>query len=394
MSTLITAKIIFAVSIFITTVIACFLPFLVGNIIKRNLYVFCSCNGFAGGVLLGAGMIHMLPEAEENLEGDFPWAHVICTSGYIITYFIESFAFHGGVGHKQEHVVAATKAAERKKRTTLCIADMDSTIIIGEENADVVKSPSHFRTFHSNDGEVRSPSTIEPSLLPTISEDNFIEPMIAKRSSAKSGVFCSKDSHGHENFAHRHSLSTRKLSRSTDIQSVSNFDEHVHDVHLHNIEFEGKSALTAIILCLALSFHSVIAGMALGITDAWAEYWAVVIAIASHKFVTSFTLGLRFLQTMGDDVKKIPVKTVIIQFVFALMVPIGAAVGIILHKIIDTTESTFPSALQALSAGCFLYIGILTITEATDGLPSKHKLTKFFFIASGVGFMCYVKTLE
>jgi len=367
---LVVGKGVFGALIFLTTVAACFLPFLVGNIIKGNLGIFCACTGFSGGVLLGAGLIHMLPESEEQLGGDYPWAHLIAVSGYVFTYFIESFAFRGGVSHKHDHVVAATTAAERSGKATLCVGDMDAAIVVTGGGAlyEHKKSES-FGTFKKSLSE-------NPPLLSnkhTLSEHS------------KSGVNCIPDSHEHDTFSHKHSHGVKS--------SDSCANEHVHDVHVHHIEFNDESALTAIILCLALSFHSVIAGTSVGLAMDWTEFWAVVIAITSHKFVVSFTLGLRFLQQTREGTG-IPISTVIIQLVFALMVPLGVTIGIIIHGQVEDTESTFPAMLQSLSAGCFLYVGIITVTESTDSLPRFYKFTKFWFIAVGIAFMCYVKTLE
>lgn len=57
---------------------------------------------FTAGVFLGVGLIHMLPEAADNLQklgigrvGDknFPIAYLICALGVVIIWFLEQHTF-------------------------------------------------------------------------------------------------------------------------------------------------------------------------------------------------------------------------------------------------------------------------------------------------------------
>ena len=59
---------------------------------KSNL-LFSFGNAFAGGIFLGAGLIHMLPDAQEgfkNLTGsDYPWYAIVCCAGFLLILFLE-----------------------------------------------------------------------------------------------------------------------------------------------------------------------------------------------------------------------------------------------------------------------------------------------------------------
>jgi len=203
----------------------------------------------------------------------------------------------------------------------------------------------------------------------------------------KSVDLCHPDSHEHASFehsdGHNHGM---EFGESCD-------NSHEHDIHVHNIQFHDESAITAFVLVLALSFHSIMAGLSLGLAEDWTEFYAVLLAIVSHKFITSFALGLRFLQ-QSQDGEVIPTQTIVIQLIFCLMSPFGILLGIFVNDAYATSESVFPAICKALSAGCFLYVAIITITEATDRLPHKIKSFKFCSIFVGYIFMAYVKTLE
>jgi len=60
--------------------------------------IFSLGNAFAGGIFLGAGLIHMLPDAQEGFDSflagvDFPWVSLICALGFLLVLFIEKVLF-------------------------------------------------------------------------------------------------------------------------------------------------------------------------------------------------------------------------------------------------------------------------------------------------------------
>ena len=52
-------------------------------------------------------------------------------------------------------------------------------------------------------------------------------------------------------------------------------------------------------MVLALSLHAVFEGIALGLTDNSNSVWFLFFAIASHKYVISFCVGLQFVSSGG-----------------------------------------------------------------------------------------------
>lgn len=82
-------------------VAAIFLTGLAGGVLSRWLsgtrrsdLLFSMGNAFAGGVFLGAGLIHMLPDAQAGfraLDGgsDYPWFALVCCAGFLVILFLE-----------------------------------------------------------------------------------------------------------------------------------------------------------------------------------------------------------------------------------------------------------------------------------------------------------------
>ena len=67
-------------------------------------------NAFSGGLFLGIGLLHVLPESAEKLEeyNSFPWAYVCAFCSYALIFFVEKVAFDShsllhGHGHENEH---------------------------------------------------------------------------------------------------------------------------------------------------------------------------------------------------------------------------------------------------------------------------------------------------
>jgi len=81
--------------------IAIFLTGLGGGLLSRVLsgsarseLLFSLGNALAGGVFLGAGLIHMLPDAQEGFkalvgDSDYPWFALTCAAGFLVILFLE-----------------------------------------------------------------------------------------------------------------------------------------------------------------------------------------------------------------------------------------------------------------------------------------------------------------
>ena len=81
----------------------------------RSAQLFSLGNAFAGGVFLGAGLIHMLPDARAGFSQllgshDYPWFAVAAAAGFLVILFLERVCA-GQTGHT--HVAPGTDMPER-----------------------------------------------------------------------------------------------------------------------------------------------------------------------------------------------------------------------------------------------------------------------------------------
>ena len=95
------------------TLVGGLLPSRIGSMSKQGQRWLILGNIFAGGIFLGGGLMHLLPESIENLEGlvegiEFPFAFLIAAIGFLLILFIEEVALKGeeDVGEMSEGRVA------------------------------------------------------------------------------------------------------------------------------------------------------------------------------------------------------------------------------------------------------------------------------------------------
>eukprot|EP00056_Hartaetosiga_gracilis_P002645 m.55697 g.55697 ORF g.55697 m.55697 type:complete len:466 (+) comp11142_c0_seq1:34-1431(+) len=135
-------------------------------------------------------------------------------------------------------------------------------------------------------------------------------------------------------------------------------------------------------LFLALSIHSVIAGLALGSTSSNKMHSLVVliIAIAFHKMLAAYGLGHAAL------ISNTPAKRQSILFIaFSLSTPIGIIIGASL----DIKSASTLGYIKAVAAGMFLFIGSShLVEEVKENFDHAHPLLQLLFYCIGLGAMC------
>jgi len=141
--------------------------------------------------------------------------------------------------------------------------------------------------------------------------------------------------------------------------------EHNHDGEKKNDAFENN--LTPYLLLLALSFHGLFEGIALGLQKNAKSSFSLLLAILAHKWAEAITLGVSF--TKANVEKNMFLKMIII---FSVFTPVGIGLGMILTACPSWVTSTFMS----LSVGTFIYIGAAEILVEEFSI-SRFKWQKF-----------------
>eukprot|EP00095_Tigriopus_kingsejongensis_P004214 maker-scaffold1792_size27886-snap-gene-0.4 protein:Tk04214 transcript:maker-scaffold1792_size27886-snap-gene-0.4-mRNA-1 annotation:"zinc transporter zip1" len=146
-----------------------------------------------------------------------------------------------------------------------------------------------------------------------------------------------------------------------------------------------EATLRGFLVILALSLHAVFEGIALGLTHTVSSVWFLFFAIASHKYVISFCIGMQFV---SSGIK--PLLNVIYVATFALISPLGAGLGILLSESVTSEASlqnSLVTILQGLATGTLLYVVFFEVIEK-ERTNGTNGILQVVFIS--LGFICMI----
>lgn len=143
---------------------------------------------------------------------------------------------------------------------------------------------------------------------------------------------------------------------------------------------------------LALSFHDVFEGLALGLERRPGNMWELFVAVASHKFVVSFCVGL---DLVWSDTRRAAFFAYVAAF--AAVTPVGVACGVLIDRFEDGRATAAdglqgPAAvfLQAFAAGTLLYVIFFEIAAKRKRSGWPH----LFAFASGFVAMLLLQSVS
>jgi len=359
------AKVIALVLLFGLTILFCCLPYylvLRGARDSRFRDVLLSyLNCFAGGVFLGTLLIHIMPEGEEEFENykkstdwdtEFPYYNLFIFAGLFIVALIEHFA-HSFFHH----------------------------------NKDVHHDRSIQQTGNQtpNTGEYLESGFQNPNY----SSFNVVEyKHTHNHHQATNGGFSIESECTHNGGVHIH-----KADELTPIPPHPTHDSAQRQPATENIGQQAHG-FQALLLLIALSFHTIFDGLAVGLQNSGGEVWSVFIGIAVHKAVVAFCLGFEMFKTYVST----PWKAFRWMLVFSVMSPLGIAIGIGLEEgnIDENAKSLASSVLQGVAAGTFLYVTFLEVLCSYMGHASNRasKFLYYVFTSLGFGIMTIVKVVN
>lgn len=357
---------------------------------------------FGGGVLMFTTFIHLQPEVREELEeliheGKAPdfenFADLVFCAGFFFVYLIEEVV-HGILDRKHDHsndetclhrTVSLRRCNKGKEQS---VEDSCNQGIIPRvsltQNNDVkpldIGSKSNSTQVLIESGNRNGTTTFEqnyPSKFSSLDPEtqitggNYCLHSDYPKVNEKNGdSFDSKDFH-----------SARKTSPTIHSHTHGLFEDD------SNLSTSGESMKFAntfrgLFTVLALSFHAVFEGLAVGLENEVTNVWYLFMAIATHKFVISFCVGVDLLSTKT--------KTSLIMLylgTFAFVTPLGIGIGIALSN--DPTKSTSELStviLQGMAAGTLLYVVFFEVLSR-ERANEQSGILQLIAIALGFGVM-------
>lgn len=150
--------------------------------------------------------------------------------------------------------------------------------------------------------------------------------------------------------------------------------------HVH-VDLQAHSSFRSFMLFLSLSLHSVFEGLAIGLQSTDSKVLEICIAILVHKSIIVFSLSVKLVQSTVN-----PLWVAAYIVVFALMSPLGIAIGIGVMEAQLTAGPLIQAVLEGLAAGTFVYITFLEILPHELNSPG-NQLLKVMFILFGFTIM-------
>ncbi|KAK1272605.1 Zinc transporter 11 [Acorus gramineus] len=112
----------------------------------------------------------------------------------------------------------------------------------------------------------------------------------------------------------------------------------------------------SVLLIVALCFHSVFEGIAIGVAENKADAWKVLWTVSLHKVFAAIAMGIALLRMIPD---RPLLSCTAYAFAFAISSPIGVAIGIVIDA---TTQGNVADWIYAISmglaCGVFIYVSI------------------------------------
>ncbi|KRX05287.1 hypothetical protein PPERSA_00588 [Pseudocohnilembus persalinus] len=315
---------------------------------KENQFVLALANGFSGGLFLSVGLLHLLPEANENFEDyfeekdaeahengvkhggeeeeHFPWAFLITVLSFALILFIEKIS----TNHQHSHGHGDQNHSQNRSKVSL-----------QDQNKDIIGEISE--TLIENDGQNSDGEDSEQQ--------------------------CQKE----EEIVSQHLNIKSQLARS--------FQKNEENRSQGKME---KTDLTPYILQIAIGIHALFEGIAIGIQTQWSQALGIALAVIAHKWAEAMTLGISFRKA------NIEVNNATIMIAIqAFMNPIGIGLGWIMSDQGDMWTGIFTS----ISAGTFIYIASMEVLVEEFNLK-RYKWPKFIMFLVSIPFISMLWVLE
>jgi zinc transporter 1/2/3 len=141
----------------------------------------------------------------------------------------------------------------------------------------------------------------------------------------------------------------------------------------------------AILLLVVLSFHSILAGAAMGAEDSAANSAVLLLAILAHKGSAAFALTAGLMRGLPAG------RTVWPPLLFfACMTPLGILLGAGLQALLTSGGARLAEGLfDALAAATFLYVATLEVI-GPEFRKASSDVANLAVLALGVGVMALV----
>ncbi|KAJ6691802.1 ZINC TRANSPORTER 11 [Salix purpurea] len=177
-----------------------------------------------------------------------------------------------------------------------------------------------------------------------------------------------------------------------DEERVAQEDDKDVAMDADHILLKTTSLGDTVLLILALCFHSVFEGIAVGVAGTTGEAWRNLWTISLHKIFAAIGMGIALLRMLP---KRPFLFTAAYSFAFAISSPIGVGIGIAIDATTQPQAADWIYAISmGLACGVFIYVAINHLIAKGYHPQAKlffdAPLFKFVAVLLGVGVIAVV----
>ncbi|XP_009615465.1 zinc transporter 4, chloroplastic [Nicotiana tomentosiformis] len=318
--------------------------------LRTDSNLFLTVKAFAAGVILSTGFVHILPGATSSLTNPclpkfpwlkFPFAGFIAMMAALATLVVD---------------FVGTQYYERKQEKQSQKDQIDSVDLVSE-SAIVPVEPKvrNEKLFGEEDG----------------------------------GAIHIVGMHAHAAH-HRHSHSQEQGACQGNVREHSHGHSHSHSFGGGDEEGGGRHVVVSQVLELGIVSHSLIIGIALGVSESPCTIRPLLVALSFHQFFEGFALGGCISQAQFNSLR----STIMATF-FAVTTPLGIAIGILASSSYNPHSPralVVEGILNSISSGILIYMALVDLIAA-DFLSKRMscntrlQIVSYFALFLGAGLM-------
>jgi solute carrier family 39 (zinc transporter), member 1/2/3 len=211
----------------------------------------------------------------------------------------------------------------------------------------------------------------------------FVEEVVHVYLHKKEKKVNSANSNGNAGHHHTHvDLEVAKGGEAS--EEIDHTNTHCHVVLPLTKDESLLISLRGLLIVLALSVHELFEGLAVGLESDTSGVWYLFGAVASHKLVIAFCVGVELVVNKT----KFWLAFAYI-FTYAVVSPVGIGIGILISNSESETNSAVISVfLQGLASGTLLYVVFFEIlAKYRSGLVQYAAVFVGFFLMFGLKFL-------
>ncbi|KAH0568898.1 uncharacterized protein LOC123274998 isoform X1 [Cotesia glomerata] len=336
---------------------------------------------FGGGVLLFTTFLHLAPEVRQSVErhqsngqltsiGTLSMAELLFCIGFFLVYFVEETVHATLTGKRSspEDLLYRTVSVRRcNKQAAVSASNTTITTVATSKKASSPTSWNIGKLRYDDEDEKHKTASSSPTSREEISKTDVL-PAVFVQSSP--------------------SMDPPVDAGQEEDQFVAppSYNSHAHKPHSHA---QADTSVRGLLTVVALSFHAIFEGLAVGLEPSIASVVYLAAAIATHKLVIAFCVGMELYVTGAST------RTVLgYMSVFSLVTPLGIVSGLALGYFKNDSDNlgTTPTILQGMAAGTLLYVVFFEVL-ARERANEKSGLLQLAAIVAGFMLMLGLQLL-